>query len=290
MEPAVLRLRTTFLLLSLLLAACAAPGARVTPTAIVSGPSALSIAVASNDFPTGQPRIPIVLFIGSQPIADAKAVSLTAFDLSSGTPVPGWSGQATPYTDYDTPYWVVTPALPTPGYWGLAAVVTLADGTAMQGQFTVEALADPSAPVVGEVPPAIENRTVATQPDLAKLTSDIQPERGLYEMTIKDAMASGRPSVVIFATPGFCTSRLCAPVLDSAKALYPEWKDRVNFIHIEIYQSFDPLTYGPEMDQWHLTSEPWTFVLDRQGAVGARFGGPLSPRELSAALAEVAAP
>jgi hypothetical protein len=286
----VVRLRPSFLLCSILLAACAAPSAGATSTPIVSGPSALSIAVASNDFPTGQPRIPIVLFVGNQPIADAQAVSLTAFDLSSGTPVPGWSGQAVPYVDYDTPYWVVTPELPAPGYWGLAAVVTLADGTALQGQFTVEALADPSAPVVGEVPPAIENRTLATQPDLAKLTSDVQPERGLYEMTITEAMASGRPSVVIFGTPGFCTSRLCAPVVNSAKTLYPDWKDRVNFIHVEIYQSFDPLTYGPEMDQWHLTSEPWTFVLDSQGTVAGRFGGPLSPRELSAALEAVTAP
>lgn len=286
----MLRFRVLLLASGLWLAACAGPTAPATPTAIVSGPSALSIAVASNDFSTGQPRIPIVLFIGSQPIADAQAIAVTAFDLSSGTPVPGWTGAATPYTDYDPPYWVITPELTAPGYWGLGAVVTLADGTTTQGQFTVQALADTSGPSVGEVPPAIENRTLAVEPDLAKLTSDPAPEAALYELTIKEALASGRPSVISFATPGYCESRLCAPVVDSVKAVYTDLGASANFIHVEIYETFNPLVYGPEMEQWGLPSEPWTFVLDAEGRVTQRFGGPVSPRELSAALEPLVTP
>jgi hypothetical protein len=280
----------SLLSLALLLAACGGPSAAPTSTAIVSGPSSLSIAVASNDFPIGQPRVPFVLFIGSQPISDAQSVQLTAFDLGSGTPVPGWTGEATPYTDYDTPYWVAAPDLPAPGFWGLGAVVTLADGTTTQGQFTIETLADVSGPAVGEVPPAIENRTAESEPDLAKITSDPAPEPALYELTVAEAMASGKPSVVVFATPGFCESRLCAPVVDSVKAVREDFADQANFIHVEIYESFNPLTYGPEMEQWGLPSEPWTFVLDEAGAVTHRFGGPVAPRELSAALEQVVAP
>jgi hypothetical protein len=44
------------------------------------------------------------------------------------------------------------------------------------------------------------------------------------------------------------------------------------------------------MDQWGLTSEPWTFVLDDEGKVAYRFGGPVSPRELTAALEPLVAP
>ena len=68
------------------------------------------------------------------------------------------------------------------------------------------------------------------------------------------------------------------------KAVYAGLGDKANFIHIEVYQSFDPFVYVEEMDEWHLQSEPWTFVLDRGGVVAARFGGPVSPRELEAAL------
>jgi hypothetical protein len=268
----------------LVLAACAAPAGPATPTPIVSGPSALSVAVASNDFPVGAPRVPFVLFVGSQEVSDARSVALTAFDLSAGTPVPGWTGAATSYTDYDIPYWVAYPELPHAGYWGLGAVVTMADGTTTQGQFTIEALADASAPVIGEVPPASDNRTVASEPDLAKLTSDPHPEPGLYELTVAEALESGRPTVVTFATPAFCTSRLCAPVVESVKTVYADLGEQANFIHIEIYQSVDPFVYVPEMDEWKLQSEPWTFVLGADGAVVQRFGGPVSPQELEAAL------
>ena len=74
------------------------------------------------------------------------------------------------------------------------------------------------------------------------------------------------------------------------KALYPDLKDQVNFIHVEIYETFNPLVYGPEMEQWGLPSEPWTFVLDDEGAVTHRFGGPVSSRELSAALETLVTP
>lgn len=266
------------------LTACEGASVPSSPTAVESGPSALSVAVASNDFPAGSPRIPFILLQEAQPIGDAQAVTLTAFDLASGTPVPGWSGTAVAYQDYGVPYWVAYPELPRAGHWGLAAAVTLANGSQMAAQFTVEALADASAPEIGEVPPASENRTLETEPDLAKLTSDPAPEPALYQLTVAEALESGRPTVVTFATPAFCESRLCAPVVDSVKAVYAGLGDKANFIHIEVYESFDPFVYVKEMDEWHLQSEPWTFVLDRDGVVAARLGGPVSPRELEAAL------
>ncbi len=281
--------RLLALSLALAVTACsAAPTATTavapTVTAVESGPSALSVAVASNDFPIGVTRVPLVLFIGAIPLADAQAVNVTAFDLSGGTPVPGWSGEAQPFNDYAIPYWVVYPDLPTAGRWGLGVVVTLADGTQQPASFTLETVADPSAPALGEVPPASENRTSATEPDLAKLTSDPQPDPALYTTTVAAALASGKPTVVTFATPAFCTSRLCAPVVDSVKAVRAAHPTEANYIHIEVFADFQTFTYTPEMEEWGIPSEPWTFVLDGQGRVVARFGGPVSPAELEAAL------
>jgi hypothetical protein len=279
------------LVLIVLLAGCSAPATTAptatvgaAPTAAASGPSALSVAVASNDFGAGSPRVPFVLFQGSRPITDAQSIAILAFDLSSGTPTPGWTGSAVGYNDYNIPYWVVFPQLPHAGYWGLGAIVTLADGSKSQAQFTIQTLDRPSAPQVGDTPPASLNRTLASEPDLAKLTSDASPEPGLYHLTVADALKSGKPTVVTFATPAYCTSRLCAPVLNSVKAVYHDLKDKANFIHIEVYKTFNPLVYADEMAQWNLQSEPWTFVIGADGKVTARFGGPVSPRELEQAL------
>ncbi len=104
-------------------------------------------------------------------------------------------------------------------------------------------------------------------------------------MTVADAMASGQPTVITFATPAFCTSQLCAPVVNSVEAVYEDLGTLANFIHLEVYKKFDPLVLADEMAKWGLTTEPWTFVLDSEGRVAGKFGGPLSPRELRAALA-----
>jgi hypothetical protein len=277
------RLLSVLAALMILLSACApqADGSLPTP----AEPSSIAVTVASDEFAVGQPRVPFVLFEGPDPVSTAQAVAVTAIDLTPATPTPGWSGQAVNYSDYDIPYWVVYPQLPHTGYWELQTDITLADGSHTGGQFAIQVVDHTASPEVGQAPPASRNRTLHTQPDLAKLTSDWEPDPELYQLTVAEAIKSGKPSVITFATPAYCTSRLCAPVLNTVKQVAKQDRQAANFIHIEVYKEFDPLTYADEMAQWHLQSEPWTFVLDRQGRVAARFGGPLSVNELEEALA-----
>lgn len=249
------------------------------------GASSVQVAVATNDFEAGRPRVPFILFSGTQKVADAQRVALAAFDLSGATPVPGWSGEATGYNDYEVPYWVAYPELPHAGNWGLTLQITLADGTTTASQFAIQVDERSRSPAVGSRPPASHNRTLATEPDIHKLSSSPDPDPALYQLTVADAIASGKPTVVTFATPAYCASRLCAPVVDSVRSVHQATDDRANFIHVEVYKSFDPLVYADEMSEWGLSSEPWTFVLDRDGDVAAKLGGPVSPRELTDALA-----
>lgn len=255
------------------------------PTDAPTGASAIQIAVVSDDFTVGRPRLPFILYSGPQRVADVQRVTLTALDLSQEPPVPGWTGEATNFSDYLIPYWVAYPELPYPGFWGLAADITLADGATTQAQFAIEVAAESLAPNVGDHPPASQNRTLETEPDIEKLTSDWEPEPALYQMTIAAAMQSGQPTVITFATPAFCQTQFCAPVVDSVKEVYAEQSGNANFIHIEVYKAFNPeLVLADEMTEWGFATEPWTYVLDNEGQVAARFGGPISPRELTAAL------
>ena len=283
-EVWLLKLGIWVLGFGIFLAACAAP--TLSPTPDNSAPTEVQVAVATGDILPGSPRLPLVLFDGPHPITDAQSVQVTVFDLATpSAPRAGWSGPATAYADYEIPYWVAYPQLPRAGRWGLNLQITKADGSSTQAQLTVQVVEKVDSPNVGDTPPASHNRTLATEPDIAKLTSDISPEPGLYQLTVADALTSGKPTVVTFATPAFCTSRLCAPVVDSVKAVYADLKDSVNFIHIEVYKDFGPPpVYADEMDEWRLQSEPWTFVMDRAGKVVARLGGPVSPAELRSVL------
>jgi hypothetical protein len=91
--------------------------------------------------------------------------------------------------------------------------------------------------------------------------------------------------VIGFLTPGLCQTRWCAPVLESVDAVRTMPNTEANFIHVEVFNDFQELTYVPEMAEWGLgTQEPWVFVVDADGVVTAKFSGPLSPRELDQAL------
>jgi hypothetical protein len=280
---ALFRLLTLALLT--LLAACAAGATGTAPPP----PSPLQIILVSTDFATGQPRVSFALFDGPEAASDVAAVKLSALPLSddqtaaAGDPV--WSGPAVSYSDYEIPYWVFYPEIDQPGFWGIVADITLDDGSTGQANFVIEVRPESLSPAIGEAAPRSENRTLATEPDLTRLSSGNDPDPALYRMTVAEAAASGKPTVVGFVTPGFCQTKWCAPVLESVDAVRAETGDAANFIHIEVYDDFQKLTLVPEMAEWGLETEPWVFVLDAGGRVAAKFSGPLSPRELREALA-----
>jgi hypothetical protein len=107
---------------------------------------------------------------------------------------------------------------------------------------------------------------------------------------VAEAIASGRPSLVAFATPAFCRTRFCGPVVDAVVVpLAARYAGRANFLHIEPYDLAQARGSGrlvpiPELEQWGLTTEPYLFLLDGTGRVVAKFEGVTSADEVGAAL------
>lgn len=157
------------------------------------------------------------------------------------------------------------------------------------GPIGLIAFGEPLQVAPGEDAPRSETRTVAGTP-LEDLTSDPDPDESFYEMTVAEAVDSG-PSVIVFATPAWCTSQSCGPMLDQVKAIAPEFPG-LNFVHVEVYENIhvtDPqdLVTVPAIGEWGIPSEPWLYVTDGNGVVSAAFEGAISEDELRAALAEV---
>lgn len=163
-------------------------------------------------------------------------------------------------------------------------------GPTQQAAFTVSAT-DP-VPGVGDPAPAVPTSTLADHP-LEEISSDDEPDPAFYELSLDVALANRRPTVVVFATPAFCVSQTCGPMLDQVKAVAPA-HPAANFLHVEIYENLDAtsaeeLNIVPAVTAWGLPSEPWVFVIDSQGNVAARFEGAMLTSELEAALAAVGA-
>jgi hypothetical protein len=97
---------------------------------------------------------------------------------------------------------------------------------------------------------------------------------------------------VAFATPAFCQSRVCGPLMDSVvDPLFQRYGDRANFVHVEPYV-LDKARQGeivvvPVVEEWGLQTEPWLFVIDREGRVAAKFEGIVSVDEVEPVMQRV---
>src|SRR5262245_7228576 len=150
--------------------------------------------------------------------------------------------------------------LPTTGkYWLLVSPVGGKPDTALANLVVGKKT---EAPAVGARAISTDTPTLAsTGGKLALLTTATHPDRRLYRISVAQAMARHDPFVVTFATPKFCQSRTCGPVVDVVDAVAKRLgKTPVRFIHVEIYKDNDPAKGTNRwVDAWNLPNEPFTF-------------------------------
>jgi hypothetical protein len=187
--------------------------------------------------------------------------------------------------------YVTSLVTPVPGtYWILAEPV---GGKQIQALGNVVVRKRAAAPSVGDRAVPSRNPTVvpgsAAKAVKAATTAE-PPDWNLLRTTVAAAMAAKRPFVVTFATPLYCQTRTCGPVVQVVQSVAKRWQGKgVDFIHIEIYKDNDPAKDTNRwVNQWNLKSEPFTFVVDPTGVVRTRLEGAFSPAELEAAVAQVA--
>lgn len=170
------------------------------------------------------------------------------------------------------------------GNWQLA-VHSGPDHTGTKIPFSVAQ--ESLTPAVGTAAPASVTPTLDTA-RIADITTDPNPDARFYQTSLDIAIASGRPTVLVFSTPAFCETATCGPMLDTVKTIADGFPD-VNFVHVEVYENLDAATrdellLAPAVALWRLPSEPWTFIIDSAGRIAAKFEGTITTDELNATL------
>ncbi len=189
---------------------------------------------------------------------------------------------------------------PEPGDY-LLTVSPVGGDVSGEAQILVTVLDNAPIPSIGDRPPASETKTLGDGLTLPDVSTAYEPDAGLHEVSVADAVASGRPSVIVFATPAFCTSPTCGPQVDTVAELRMAHPDAANYIHVELYDNpaeiqgdLSRARLVPAADEWgftripNWTNESWVFILDADGAVRHRFEGFATLDELETALMSVA--
>ncbi len=144
-----------------------------------------------------------------------------------------------------------------------------------------------ASPAIGSRAYPSRTPTLAsTGGNLEELTTRVPPDRDLLRYSIAGSLAAHVPFVVTFATPRYCTSRTCGPVVDVVDRVRQRFSgSRIRFIHVEIYRANNPQNGENRwVREWNLPSEPWTFLVGRDGLIRAKFEGSVSTAELAAAV------
>lgn len=298
--------------IGLVLVACSGPGASLAPSEAGQYPGwpGSGTVVANGDFVpvlvsaelgTGRTRVLITLQDGAGRSLAAPDVTVDQrfYDLAASTETP--VGEVT-----GTFRWLIpdSKAIYTSyaefaraGDWGMEVTAQEAgkpDRTARM-IFSVREKVD--TPAIGASAPASDTLTATDPAAIVAISTDEHPDPRLYILSVKDAIDAGKPFVLVFATPLFCTSGTCGPALDLVKQVMPDYIGRVNFIHVEPYlleiangrtQPKLDVTGHPQpvraVVEWGLPTEPYVFVVDADGKVAAKFEGEGYPDELTAAL------
>jgi hypothetical protein len=263
--------------------------------------------IVTNRIACGEARIVFLFLDDQQRVVSSpdRTASVAFYNLGQDAEQPAVPAQDAEFVwaiPDERGMYVVNAELPEAGIWG-AEITTEAPQAETETIRMTFDVADSTPTVqIGDQAPASDTPTAAdVDGDLARLSTDENPVPSFYETSVADALAAHDPFVLVFATPKFCTSQQCGPTLDSIKPIAEAHPD-VTFINVEPYQLEDQdgqlqpvldangqLQAAPATDEWGLLSEPWIFVVDRDGIVRGSFEGVVGQSELEQALAEVEA-
>lgn len=274
------------IVLSVLLSACSQPTTTKTDT---SGP--VTPAIAVSELVVGTNRIALGLIQDNSPVNDPGAkVHLRFYDRADTS--------ATAKNETDAKYygeglpaaiWAAPVTFDRAGEWDMVVETQLTGQTKpTSSRLRFQVLETTQTPNVGQKAVSVATPTTATTPS-DQLSSGAKPNPALYQISLDDALKSGKPTVVLFATPGFCRTAMCGPNVSVLGKLQEQFGGRMNFIHVEVYkypfaESFKTTTFSNAMAAWKLPTEPWLFLIDKGGVIKQRYEGGITVEELTPVL------
>ena len=309
--------RSMSLFLTIVAVACGADGGTPTPEETAPQPTAsptstppdrsYSALIAASEFVVGENRFPFGLVADDGTFLDAATVVVRFYALDGSVaellaqesgvwrtleglarPHEHADGTVHLHLDFRGVYVVDPVTLPKPGPWAAQFQVSGIEGSPLVRTVTFVVDAEPTAPGLGERVPATRNATIHDVESFADLSTREVADH-MHELSVAQALGTGRPFVVLFSSPQFCVSAMCGPITNEIAAVSEQFLGRADVIHIEPWdldaaRNEGRLVRSAEMAEWRLVTEPWTFVVGADGRVARRFEGLVTREEVAAAL------
>ena len=194
------------------------------------------------------------------------------------------------YAAYDVPF-------DRAGLWQVEVTAEV-DGETLAGTAAFSVAEASAVPAVGDRALRTENLTVDDVGEAPAGAVDSRADDGgripdpqLHDVTIAEAVRRGRPVVAVFATPVYCVSQFCGPIVDMIAELESEYADRAEFVHVEVWRDFQNQVVNRAAADWLLRDgdllEPWVFFIDGEGVIRARWDNVAARQEVEPFLRDL---
>ena len=151
--------------------------------------------------------------------------------------------------------------------------------------------AEVAVPLPGEPMPIVETPTFDDPSGVDHLCTRLEP-CPFHETSFAALIGDGRPSALLVATPAFCSTAYCGPVVETlieAAGVV----DGVEIVHAEVYANPDEvdgnfadpaIRLAPAVESLGLTFEPSLFLVSSDGLLVDRIDSVFDPTEAIEAL------
>lgn len=250
-----------------------------------------TIALGTPDLSPGAHRISVVIE-GPNGLVEFPALGITVLRQDAPGEMEEIVARFSRFPDGVRGFHVTSVDFTAVGRWNLILHIPAEGGFDDVG-IAIDVPEDTSAPSVGDAAPASASRTLIDVANIADLSTGETPDPGLYLISLADAVAADKPFVVVFASPGFCTNAFCGPQAEVLSEVRELFGDRANYIHVDLFENPEQVRLGEEpietpiLEEWGLHTDEWTFIVNADGVVVARFEAFAPLAEVEAALAVV---
>jgi len=251
-----------------------------------AAPAGLNLLVVTPEAETGKPsRLAFVLQDDNREFISPKQVTLQFGPAQDRFTSPVVQGQ------------VFTDAAPAPPYFTVEAELapkgTVWAQVTADGRRTVAPISIVDARpglVPGQPMPSVRTPSPGDSAGLEQVCTRSEGQCPWHDTSLDVALTQKQPLAVLVATPAFCQTAVCGPVLDVLLRAQQGVGDRIHFVHLEVYATkptgpeISKTPLAPAVKAFGLESEPILFTVTPDGTVQDRIDGLYGLSEATTAL------
>lgn len=182
--------------------------------------------------------------------------------------------------DLSVPYWPFTMNIDEPGIY----LLRIDEAPDADVAFQLMKREYVSMPLIGDALPPFATPTTSDPRGVDPVCTRPEGPCPFHDMTLTEALKTGKPVAYLIGTPAYCTTGTCAPALEALMSVSEKVGDSMVFVHADVYTDKSTSTVAPAVRAYKLSYEPVLFVTDSGGTLRERLDVVFDADELLSVL------